>query len=102
MATKQGRKTRKNRKGRKNMFDAYKIKGTPAEITYSLAWLIYEERYSRSDAEYMIAELLGNEFHYDGRDFSGYVEIYKSVNDDDEFEPDYDGALEILNNVETS
>ena len=65
------------------------------ERTYEAAWRVFCDRYSSSDGEFILTELLKNRMQFDGHDYSDYLP------DDEGFTPDYDGALYILNNVET-
>ena len=44
------------------------------------------------DGDFVITELLENGMHFDGHDYTDYLP--------EGFTPDYDGALEILNDVE--
>lgn len=65
---------------------------TNAERTYTAAFEVFSERYSRMDGDFVITELLENGMHFDGHDYTDYLP--------EGFTPDYAGALEILNDVE--
>ena len=69
-----------------------------AKKTLDAAWEIFNDIDSHGggfiEGDVFFHELLLNDFHYDGKDYTGYLP--------EGFEPDYDGALVIytLNSIE--